>query len=461
MKLSVYTSEFRRNWQLAYPVILGMLGQTLVQFCDNIMVGQLGTAELAAVSLANSFFYIGMSLCIGFSTAITPLIAEASGAKQKEYGRRILKHGLLLLFAISVVLFLFLLNGLWGMNYMGQNPEVKKLATPYLIIVALSIIPMGQFQGFKQFSDGMSHTKYAMYATIVAVTINIVLNYLLIFGKFGFPKMGVLGAAIGTLIARCISVLCIYYLLKKDKELRFYVIGWKWQKFTRDIFKKIAKIGIPSSMQMFFEVMIFTAAIWMSGMLGKNPQAANQIAINMASMTFMVAVGLSVTATVRVGNQYGRRDFKDLRRVGFSVLLMSVLIESVFMTIFLIWNSELPKIYLDEKSVVNFADNQEVIIISAKLLIVTAFFQLADGIQVVCLGALRGMQDVNMPTWITLASYWLIAFPVCLYLGFYTPLASVGIWIGLLVGLTVAAIFLLIRFNYLSKKLIAEGSYSL
>ena len=199
MQLSVYTREFKYNWQLAAPVMLGMLGHTFVSFVDNIMVGQLGTAELAAVSLGNSFMFVAMSLGIGFSTAITPLIAEADAAKDFIKGKSAFKHGLFLCTFIGILLFLLVFCSKPVMYLMKQPIEVVELAMPYLNFVAVSLIPLVIFQAFKQFSDGLSLTKYPMYSTLLGNIINIVLNYLLIFGKFGFPELGIVGAAYGTL----------------------------------------------------------------------------------------------------------------------------------------------------------------------------------------------------------------------------------------------------------------------
>ncbi len=452
--LSNYTKEFAYNLRLAYPVILGMLGHTFVAFADNIMVGQLGTAELAAVSLGNSFVFIAMSLGIGFSTAITPLVAEADGAGDKAAGKSALKHGLVLCTLLGISLFGIILLCKPFLHYMKQPEEVVELAIPYLELVAFSLVPLIMFQAFKQFSEGLSQTKYPMYATVLANVINIVINYLLIFGSFGFPKLGIVGAAIGTLASRFIMVGYIWFLLKRKEKFQFYVTGFNFRNIEKRIIDKIISLGFPSALQMFFEVAIFTAAIWLSGVLGKNAQAANQIALNLSSMTFMVGMGLSVAAMVRVGNQKGLQRFGELRRIAQSIFFLTLLLEVIFAALFLIGRHWLPTIYLDVDDMVNQIDNTEVIIISAKLLLVAAFFQISDGIQVVVLGALRGLQDVKIPTFITFVAYWLIGFPVSYYFGLFSELKSTGIWLGLLLGLTASAVMLYIRFNYLTKKLI-------
>lgn len=452
--LQKYTKEFRYNLTLSFPVILGMLGHTFVQFADNIMVGQLGTAELAAVSLGNSFIFIAMSLGIGFSIAITPLVAEADGAENIADGKNALKHGLVLCTLMGFTLFGLVLLAKPIMYMMKQPVEVVELAMPYLDLVAFSLVPMIIFQAFKQFSEGLSQTKYPMYAVIIANVVNIFLNYLLIFGSWGFPKLGIVGAAIGTLASRVVMVVFIWQLLKHKKKFKEYVTNLNFRKIEKKVIKKIISLGFPSALQMFFEVAIFTSAVWLSGVLGKNAQAANQIALNLSSMTFMVGMGLGVAAMVRVGNQKGLGQFKELRRIAKSVFLLTLLLEIVFALTFIVLKNWLPTIYLDLDDVVNFQDNTAVILLAAQLLFVAAFFQISDGVQVVVLGALRGLQDVKIPTLITFVAYWLIGFPISFYLGLYTSLESMGIWIGLLAGLTASAIMLYIRFNYLTKKLI-------
>ncbi|CDF78540.1 multidrug and toxin extrusion (MATE) family effl ux pump YdhE/NorM, partial [Formosa agariphila KMM 3901] len=454
--LSQYTKEFKYNWQLAAPVMLGMLGHTFVSFVDNIMVGQLGTAELAAVSLGNSFMFIAMSIGIGFSTAITPLVAEADTANDFESGKSAFKHGLILCTILGVLLFLALYFAKPLMYLMKQPIEVVELAIPYLDLVAFSLIPLIVFQAFKQFSDGLSLTKYPMYATIIANVVNIVLNYMFIFGKFGAPAYGIVGAAYGTLASRFIMVAFIWWVLKGNKKSTDYVTNIKFFVLENSMIKRIFNLGAPSAMQMFFEVGIFTSAVWLSGLLGKNPQAANQIALNLSSMTFMVATGLSVASMVRVGNQKGLKNYHELRRIAFSLFLMGTLFAVCFALMFMLLRTELPKIYVDLSDAANFADNSEVVHIAANLLLAAAVFQISDSIQVVVLGALRGLQDVKVPTIITFISYWIIGFPISFYFGKEEQLGSFGIWLGLLAGLTSAAILLYFRFNYLTKQLILQ-----
>ncbi|MDA9084472.1 MATE family efflux transporter, partial [Flavobacteriaceae bacterium] len=396
-KFSTYTREFKYNIKLAYPVMIGMLGHTFVQFVDNIMVGQLGTAELAAISLGNSFVFIGMSIGIGFSQAITPLIAEADGAKKDKDISGIFEHSFLICIILGLVLFLLVFlnrNLLYSMN---QPIEVVELASPYLFWVSFSLISIVTFQSFRQFADGLSFTRAAMYSTLVGNVINVILNFVLIFGFWIFPKLGVEGAAIGTLISRLCMLTFIIFYLKLHEKLSKYIIRFFPTKVQIKRVKKILYLGLPSALHSFFEVAFFISAVWMSGFIGKNSQAANQIALNLSSMTYMVALGVGVAAMIRVGNQRGMMNFKKLREVAISTLLLIIIIDIFFCLIFLIFNDLLPLLYLDPSDQSNLNDVNEVISIASKLLIVAGVFQLFDGIQAVVLGALRGMQDVNKP----------------------------------------------------------------
>ncbi|WP_179338124.1 MATE family efflux transporter [Winogradskyella ludwigii] len=457
MVLSNYTKEFRYNLKLASPVMLGMLGHTFVSFIDNIMVGQLGATELAAVSLGNSFIFIAMSIGIGFSTAITPLVAEADTENNFQKGKSVFKHGLFLCTVLGLVLFAMLLFAKPLMYVMDQPEAVVDLAIPYLDLVAFSLVPLIVFQAFKQFSDGLSLTKYPMYATIVANLLNVAINYVLIFGKFGCPEMGIVGAAVGTLVSRFVMVAYLWWLLAKREKSKPYVTNIKFFELKKYPIKKISHLGLPSAMQMFFEVGIFTAAIWLSGTLGANAQAANQIALNLSSMTFMVATGLSVAAMIRVGNQKGLKDFKSLKRIAESIFFVGFIFAVVFALFFVIFHQFLPDMYVDLDDPENAVDTAEVVKIAATLLLAAAVFQISDSLQVIALGALRGLQDVKIPTIITFISYWVVGFPISYFLGKEDVYGSLGIWVGLIAGLTVAAILLFIRFNILTKKLIAKA----
>ena len=433
-----------------------MLGHTLIGVIDNIMVGRLGATQLAAVSLANSFVFIAMSAGIGFSTAITPIVAQSDAAKDVKTVRSAFQHGLFLCTILGICLFAVISLATPLMHLMRQPDEVIALAKPFIGWVGFSLLPMVIFQGYKQFADGLSLTKYAMYAVIFSNVIHVGINYVLIYGIWFFPKMGMMGAAIGTVTSRIAMLIFMHYSLSRNAQLKQYFSNFSFSEIKKSMLKKIVSLGLPSSMQMLFEVALFTAAVWLSGFLGKTNQAANQIALSLASMTFMFAMGLSVAAMVRVGNQKGLKDYVNLRIVARSIFLLAIIIEIVFALLFITLHNYLPHWFVNADDAIQLKDNTEVIKIASTLLIVAAVFQISDGIQVVVLGALRGLQDVKVPTIITFVAYWVIGFPISFYLGLYTPLKATGIWIGLLAGLTAAALFLYLRFNYLTKQMIVE-----
>jgi len=456
VNLSLYTKEFSYNLKLAYPVILGMLGHTLIGIVDKLMVGNLGSAELAAVSLGNSFVFIAMSIGIGFSTAITPIVAEGDAEKDTLKVRSAFHHGLFLCTVLGITLFALVFFAKPLMYVMGQPAEVIALALPYLGWTAFSLVPMVMYQGYKQFADGLSMTKYSMYAIVMANVVHVPINYALIYGVWIFPEMGVTGAGLGTVISRIMMVVFMHLILANNKKLNVYFHGFTFDEIKKVTIRKIVNLGLPSSMQMLFEVALFTSAVWLCGNIGKTSQAANEIALSLATVTFMFAMGLSVTAMIRISNQKGLNDFKNLVVVAKSIFLLAIIIEVVFALCFIVFNNFLPHFFLNMDNEMQALDNTEVILIAAQLLIVAAIFQISDGVQVVVLGALRGLQDVKIPMYITFVAYWIVGFPISFYLGKYTEWRAVGVWIGLLAGLTAAAIFLYLRFDYLTKKLIVE-----
>ncbi|ARN77912.1 MATE family efflux transporter [Nonlabens spongiae] len=438
MRLSDYTRELPTNVKLAYPIVLGQIAHLIVALADNIMVGKLGAAQLAAVSLGNTLVFVAMSIGIGFSFAITPLVAETHSNGTLDKTRSYLDNGFLLCVVLGMILsgLLFLAEPI--LHHMDQPPEVVKLAIPYMRWVALSLIPLMLFQGLKQFSDGLSITTIPMYAAIGANAVNVLLNYFLIYGKWGFPRLEVEGAAIGTLASRVLMFLFIYLTLSRKRELKKFFD--KSIKFSKRSVLKLLNIGFPTAMQMFFEVSLFTAAIILSGKLGTEYQAANQIALNLSAITFMFGVGLSVVATIRVSNQVGLKNYIDLKRIARSIFLMTLVLEILFATLFVLLNDLLPLLYIKEVSVIQLA---------ASALLIAALFQISDGFQVVILGALRGLQDVWVPSMICMVSYGLLGLPVSYYLGLKTDLALSGIWIGLCAGLTASSVMMYLRYRYL------------
>jgi MATE family multidrug resistance protein len=445
---SKYQNDFRLNLRLAFPIMTGQLGQVTVNLVDNLMVGRLGAESLAAVSVANAIFIVFIVIGMGISFALPPLVSEAEGARDHRKISQYFKHSLLVNIAFSFVALLIITLTTPLLFYLGQDPEVVPLAIPYLKITAWSTIPLMIFQTFRCYGDGMSKTILPMYAIIVGNVVNIILNYGLIFGNLGLPKMGVSGAAMASLIARIVMIVVIVYLFYQHRRLWVHLVSGQYKKYQTTLFKKILGLGIPTSMQGFFEVTAFSGAALIMGMVGKNEQAAHQIAINLASITFLMCTGIAMAATIRVGNQLGKKDYLKMQNAGYSSIIQVVMIMAVTAGIFIVARFFLPTLYID---------NQEVIALASTLLIMAAVFQIPDGIQVAALGALRGLQDVKTPTIITFISYWVFGIPISYIAAFYFDLRHIGVWLGLIIGLTLSAIMLTFRFKRKSDKWVSSA----
>lgn len=453
--------HLRKNFTLAWPVMVTQAGQILVNVADNVMVGalggkfdhikdpEIGKVALGAVSLGNALFFMIMVAAMGFSFAMSPLIAQADAKNNLTRGSAILSHGLVLNLIITIFLVTVLILVAPLMYNMGQPKDVVDSAIPYLEIVGYSMIPLMIFQSFRQLSEGLSLTLVVAVATIVANILNIVFNYGLIFGNFGMPRLEVEGAAFGTFLSRIIMVFTLLIAMWYHPKSRSYLKMIRFKGFKKVIFRKLVQLGVPTSLQMFFEVGAFAGAAFIVGMSGKDELAAHQIALNLASISFMLCTGLAIAATVRVGNQFGLRDFKTMKVAGWSAIAMVALFMFISGLIIILFRNELPTLYID---------NQDVIVIAAQLLIIAALFQLSDGIQVVMLGALRGMQDVNIPTLFTMIAYFVLAMPIGYYFTVEKNMGAFGMWIGLGIGLTVSAILLILRYIYKTNKfIIAKG----
>lgn len=436
-----YKEHIRRLFVIAYPVMLSHLGHIAVGVADSVMVGQLGAVPLAAVSLANSIFILALMFGIGISYGLTPLVASADGKGQVRRIARLLKHSLLINVAFGLLLFGVLIAVIPFLYQLDQPAEVVERATPYLWVVGASMLPFMFFQGYKQLIEGLGHTRQAMVITLLANGLNVGLNYVFIFGKLGFPEMGLLGAGWATLISRIVMAALMAVFFYKSKRFAPYrrsVAGYK-----KKIFRKLLNLGVPMGFQYIFEVGAFSGAAIMVGWIGANALAAHQIAINLASISYMVASGFAAAATVRVGNQLGRGQLRGMRDAGFISFGLVVLMMLCFATIFIAGQHFFPSLYID---------NEQVIQMAGTLLVIAAFFQISDGIQVVGLGTLRALEDVKVPTLITLVAYWVIGIPGGYLLAFHAGLGVQGVWWGLLAGLTVAAVLLSWRFWRLSRR---------
>ncbi|MER2998919.1 MATE family efflux transporter [Pontibacter populi] len=445
MQINTYKEHFSKNFSLAYPVVLSQLGHIMVSVFDSLMVGQIGTVQLAAASLAGSIFMIVMVFGMGVSFSITPLIAAAEGRKNYTRISLLLLNGLISNLILGVLLFIvgYFLSPY--ITHLTQPEEVVALAIPFINVLFLSMVPLMLFQAFKQFAEGLSFTKQSMYITIVANTLNIILNYLLIWGKLGFPEMGMMGAAWATLISRIVMALMMAGWVMYAKRFEIFRHFLKLRHLSFIHMYRIFKLGLPISGQMIFEMGAFSFSAIMIGWLGTKQLAAHQIAINVASVTYMMASGIAAAATIRVGNQKGLGNYRSMQMAGNSSFAMGVLFMLASGLLMIAGNKLIPMLYIDDP---------EVIQIASTLLIIAALFQISDGVQVVGLGALRGLEDVRVPGVISLIAYWVIGLPVGYVLGFKLGFGVNGVWLGLLAGLSVAALLLFLRFKKLSNQLV-------
>lgn len=439
--MSNLRSHLKPNFLLAYPVMLSMLGQVMTGVADSVMVGWTGAVPLAASSFTNIFLTIPQFFGIGVSYAITPLVAKADGEQNSNQIIEVLKNGRLINLVTGLILTGLIFTILPAMHFMGQPEEVVALAVPYLSIVALSIIPTMIFQTYRQFAEGLQRTRAAMIIVVGSNLLNILLNYLLIFGKYGFPALGLNGAGWATLISKVVMAFTMMAYVYYGRKFAPFRNGFTIGKYSALLCRRMLNIGIPAGSQFIFEAGAFGFSAIMMGWLGTTALAAHQIAINLATISYMTTSGMGAAATIRVGNFLGHRDQKNLRSAALAMIWMSVAFMAGWALLFIFGRYWLPALYIDDDAVIG---------LSATLLVVAAFFQLSDGIQVVTAGALRGLQDVKIPSLLIFVAYWIISLPLGYVLAFPLQLQAMGIWIGLLAGLTITAGAMVIRFHRLS-----------
>lgn len=442
-----YKPHYQSNLTLAIPVVISQLGHTLVHTADSVIVGHFaGTIPLAAVSLVNSIFIVILVIGIGLSYGLTPLIAQESGKKNFKECGRLLANSLLINIIAGIFLFILIYFGsLLVIDELGQSPEVVAQAKPYLGLLGFSIVPLMVFMTFKQFAEGLGFTKQAMMISLWGNALNICLGIIFVKGLFGIEPMGVNGVGWSTLIDRSIMAIVMAFYVIKSKHFRIYLKSFALRSISKVRSMNILRIGTPVAMQYTFEVSAFSGAAVLIGTIGAVEQAAHQVAINLASMTYMMAGGISAAATIKTGNNFGKEDFMNLRLSAISSYHIVLVFMAVAALLFAGLNQYLPMIYTSDTAVINIA---------AQLLIIAGFFQLFDGTQVVGLGILRGLGDVNIPTLITFVAYWIIGIPIGYFLGIYLGWGANGIWYGLTLGLLVSAALLFARFHYFSKKLV-------
>ena len=441
-----YKPHYRDNLSLAIPVIISQLGHMLVQLSDSAIVGHwAGTIPLAAVALANGVFFIILVTGIGISYAITPLVAQETGRENYSECGLLLINSLLINTITGVVLFLLVYLGSgYILDHLQQPVAVVAQAKLFLPLLAISIIPLMVFNTFKQFAEGLGFTKQAMKISIWGNLLNICLGIIFVKGLFGILPMGIRGVGYSTLTDRCVMAIAMSVYVLRAERFKKYIQGFAIKNIERVRSLKLLKMGAPVAMQYTFEVSAFAGAAFIIGSISPVQEAAHQIALTLASCTYMMSVGVSSAAAIRSGNNFGVKNFSGLRTSAISSYHIVMIIMCFTAMMFILCNGILPYIFTTDKAVITIA---------SQLLILTAFFQLFDGTQVVGLGVLRGMGDVKAPTIITFLAYWVIGIPFGFWFGIHQHLGAVGVWYGLVLGLMVASVLLFTRFNYLSKKM--------
>lgn len=431
-----YKDYFQKITKLSLPIIIGQIGIVLMGVADMVMIGQIDATNLAAAGLANSVYFLISILGIGTLTAVSPLVAKAKGAGHTNDAALLFRQGIWASLALSIFIGGILMVLTIHLDWFGQDPDVTRLAKSFLHLLNAGTIFMLLFLGAKQFSDGLSITKPSAIITIAGLAINIFLNWILIYGHWGFPALGIAGTGYATSVTRLLmAAAMIGYIFWHPMYKQWLHVKEKSESLK--LFKRIFVIGLPSGMQYFFEVGAFASAAIMIGWFGKDQLAAHQIALNLASITYMIATGISAAGSIAVGDAWGRKNKTDIIFSGRAALIMSVVFMGFTALLFAVFNHFFVGLYIDNVYVAGMAAN---------LLLIASLFQLSDGIQAVSLGILRGIGDTKIPTVITIIAYWVIGIPVGWVMAKYFDFNLYGIWFGLSIGLTFSAVMLTRRF---------------
>lgn len=442
--LKLQSTYYKDNIRLAFPVVLANVGQAVVQIADNIMVGRLGTSELASVAFAGTVVTTLLVCGIGIAISLTPIVGSfyVSGSYRNisHYFQNSISLNALVGIALTGILLLLMP----ALSYMGQPRHIVDLGRGYYLFCAFSIIPFMIFLSSKQFMEGIGNTKLAMVITIAVNIVNILLNYLFIYGKWGFPQWGVTGAGFATFVSRLLMPVLFFLLIYRKPSYRRYFTFFGKAAFELRKQKHLLSLGFPISGQILLEMSAFSISTIMMGWFGEVALAAYQIVMTMTHITFMFSNGIGGASTILVSHQYGKRNAPEIKKYMRAGLMMSVAAMSVAAVTFIVFGKNIA---------LGFTSVGEVAEMAAKLFVVVGLFEISDGLQVTALGALRGITDVRRPMLYAFISYILINLPVAYLLGFTFGLGPIGIVMGFFCGLTVAAILYIRRFNSVVKKM--------
>jgi MATE family multidrug resistance protein len=439
--------EIKKTFLLALPIGIGQLGHVLTGIADYTMLGHHDSLEMASTTFATSVFFPIMILGMGISIGLTPIVAKANGAKEKSKISRLFSTGLQLNTIIGVILFLGLLLIGENLALFDQDPEVIEGCLIYFAIISVSIIPIMISQSFKQFVEALQDTVTPMYISLFCNVFNIVLNFFLIFGYCGFPEMGIVGAGISTLASRVLMVFIFSWYFYSKPKLKTLLMNTFKTKMDLVLAKAILAIGLPISVYMFFEVAAFSAATFMVGWISKDHMSSHQIALSLASMSFVLAMGIGNAGSIMTATYLGEKKLEKIKGVAISVIMITLSLSLITALIFLLFKNQLPLIFVPS--------TEELIITqAASMLVLAAIFQFSDGLQVVFQGLLQGVGDVKVPSIIAVFSYWIIGLPLGYWYAFHNDMSAQGVWIGLAIGLTFSAILQILRYRHVLKQLL-------
>lgn len=435
-----YPGHIKAILVLGLPLVGGHLAQFAIGLVDTVMLGWYGVNELAAVTLASTYFFVLFILGGGFALAVMPMVAAAEASDDEISVRRATRMGLWLSLAYALAVIPLMIWSRPILQLLGQEPLVAQLAAEYLRVACWGIIPALLVMVLKSYLAALERTQVVLWVTITAAVTNGVVDYMLIFGNWGAPELGLFGAALASLVTQVVSLIAIVaYAAWRLPDHQIFLRLWRpdWEMMGR-----VFRLGAPIGLTLVSEVGLFAASALMMGWLGTLSLAAHGIVVTVASATFMVHLGLCNAATIRAGNAYGRQDRAHMARGAIAVTGLSLVFAALTMIVFFLAPVPLLSAFME-------ADNPyrpEILEIGVLLLAVAALFQLVDGAQAMALGLLRGVQDTKVPMVMAAMSYWLIGIPTSYYLGFVQDMGGVGIWLGLVVGLACTAVFLMTRF---------------
>lgn len=430
--------EAKQTIRLALPIIFGELAQMALHLIDTAMIGSISHVQLAAASLVINVMNIPFVLGIGITMSISQTVSMAQGQNDSQKVSHYLFNGFWICVLTAILISGSMVMGRNILFHLHQDPEVARLAEPFLHIMGISLIPMILFMALKQFTDGLQHTRTAMLLSVLALPLNIWINWLLIYGNWGFPRMEMMGAAYGTLITRSVIFLALGIVILRHRLFRKYIAVRKNQwRFSYSTIVDLLRIGVPSGLQIGMEAGAFAVSGILIGTIGAVEQAAHQIALSCAAFTFMASMGLAQAGSIRVSNAYGAMDFPKINTIGRSTLITALLYGIFCALAFILLRHQLP---------LAFNNKAEVVAMASLLLIFAAVFQISDATQAIGAGLLRGIKDIRIPTLLIGVAYWVLGIPVGYLLAFRFGLGAPGIWLGFITGLSCSAFFLTIRF---------------